>query len=96
MPKPRSRGIPQELRWEAVELHGMICHLCGGVIERLSELSIDHVRPRSRGGRTVIDNLRPAHRTCNHIKANLTPDTDRRVARGLTAWANRKGARRRR
>lgn len=31
--------------------------------------SLDHIIPRSQGGRTVMDNLRAAHRKCNSIAA---------------------------
>jgi len=34
------------------------------------DLSIDHVRPRSKGGSEEISNLRLVHKTCNCSKAD--------------------------
>ena len=43
------------------------CQYCGGAAETL-----DHVLPRSRGGRHVWENLVAACRRCNHKKADRT------------------------
>jgi 5-methylcytosine-specific restriction endonuclease McrA len=43
------------------------CVYCGGVAT-----SIDHVVPRSRGGRHTWDNVVSACRRCNHVKADRT------------------------
>ncbi len=45
------------------------CQYCGNHAD-----SIDHVVPRSRGGRDVWDNLAAACRPCNSKKRNRTPD----------------------
>jgi 5-methylcytosine-specific restriction endonuclease McrA len=45
------------------------CQYCGNAAETL-----DHVRPRSRGGRHVWENLVAACRRCNHAKADRTLD----------------------
>jgi 5-methylcytosine-specific restriction endonuclease McrA len=34
--------------------------------------TIDHIQPRSKGGRDEIENLQLAHATCNKIKGNKT------------------------
>ena len=36
------------------------------------ELTVDHAKPRSRGGRNYDDNLLPACDYCNNLKSNLT------------------------
>jgi len=41
-----------------------ICHLCGEFVHP-TEASRDHVRPRSKGGKTTWDNLKLAHKSCN-------------------------------
>ena len=46
---------------------GQICVYCGS-----SATSIDHVVPRSRGGRHEWDNVVSACRRCNHVKADRT------------------------
>ncbi|HXM34557.1 MAG TPA: HNH endonuclease, partial [Pyrinomonadaceae bacterium] len=39
-----------------------------------SELTLDHVEPRSRGGESSWDNLVACCRRCNHRKGNRTPE----------------------
>jgi 5-methylcytosine-specific restriction endonuclease McrA len=48
---------------------GHRCQYCGGSAETL-----DHVLPRSKGGRHVWENLVAACRRCNHTKADRTLD----------------------
>jgi 5-methylcytosine-specific restriction endonuclease McrA len=45
------------------------CQYCGRHAD-----SIDHIVPRSRGGRDVWDNLAAACRPCNSAKRDRTPD----------------------
>jgi 5-methylcytosine-specific restriction endonuclease McrA len=44
---------------------GMNCYLCQGVIDSFEDLHFDHVRPLSRGGEHVAENIRPTHAECN-------------------------------
>jgi 5-methylcytosine-specific restriction endonuclease McrA len=46
------------------------CQYCG----RTEDLTLDHVIPKSRGGKTSWDNLTTACRKCNSRKGDLTPD----------------------
>jgi 5-methylcytosine-specific restriction endonuclease McrA len=48
------------------------CQYCGGKAP-ISELTYDHVVPRSRGGRTVWENIVTCCYECNRKKANRTP-----------------------
>ena len=48
------------------------CQYCG-VQERTSELTFDHVIPKSRGGRTSWSNIVTACRTCNTRKSHKLP-----------------------
>jgi 5-methylcytosine-specific restriction endonuclease McrA len=54
-----------------VERHGKVCWLCLKPIEY--DLTLDHVTPRSKGGRGTRDNLRPAHAKCNRKRGNGPP-----------------------
>ncbi|AEB12369.1 HNH endonuclease [Marinithermus hydrothermalis] len=47
------------------------CQYCG---RTGGELTVDHVIPKSRGGRTSWDNLVTACRSCNTKKRNRTPE----------------------
>jgi hypothetical protein len=58
------------LRNELVALYGRSCWLCGNAISECSIISIDHVRPLSKGGSSKIHNLRPAHERCNRKRGN--------------------------
>lgn len=48
------------------------CQYCGDK-KPTSELTFDHVMPRSRGGRTLWTNIVTACSACNTRKANKTP-----------------------
>jgi 5-methylcytosine-specific restriction endonuclease McrA len=51
---------------------GNICRYCCKMIDE-AHLTVDHVIPFSRGGRTVIDNLVVACKRCNQKKGNYLP-----------------------
>ena len=48
------------------------CQYCGDEFPK-AKLNLDHVVPRSRGGKTTWDNLVTSCHDCNRKKANLTP-----------------------
>jgi len=50
-----------------------ICAYCGDEFSS-SQLTIDHVIPKSRGGTNQWTNCVTACRTCNHKKGNRTPE----------------------
>ncbi len=52
---------------------GFRCQYCGG----RDHLTIDHVHPRSRGGRDTWENLVTACTDCNSRKGSRTPDEAR-------------------
>lgn len=54
---------------------GRVCHLCG----RPGADTLDHIIPRSKGGTDELDNLMPAHKSCN----------SRRGAMDLERWFER-------
>jgi 5-methylcytosine-specific restriction endonuclease McrA len=49
------------------------CQYCGAQPGR-AELTIDHVLPRSRGGKTTWENAVTACKPCNHKKRDRTPE----------------------
>jgi len=52
---------------------GHQCQYCGKPC-RNDELTLDHILPRSRGGRTTWKNIVTACVECNRIKGRATPD----------------------
>lgn len=49
------------------------CQYCG-VMPGTKELTIDHIKPRSRGGKTTWENCALACVKCNSFKADRTPE----------------------
>ena len=54
----------------------LVCAYCGGSYPA-SQLEMEHVIPRSHGGRSVWQNLVSACRQCNQRKGNRTPEAAR-------------------
>ena len=69
-------------RMNVLRRDAFTCQYCGEV-QSARELTLDHVLPRSRGGRTTWDNVVTACRDCNGHKANRTP-TEARMTLGTT------------
>jgi 5-methylcytosine-specific restriction endonuclease McrA len=69
---PRLVGVPLSRRTVLARDHHT-CQYCGSTPGR-AELTVDHVRPRSRGGETTWDNVVTACRRCNVRKGNRTPE----------------------
>lgn len=68
------RNLPMPLSRRAILTRdNHTCQYCGRQPGR-EELTIDHVLPRSRGGRTDWENVVTACGECNRRKANKTPD----------------------
>jgi endonuclease I len=47
------------------------CYLCGQPIEPGQEWNLDHMHPKSKGGKSDSGNLRPTHVTCNTARGNM-------------------------
>ncbi len=71
----REREKARQLRassWWKNELAKGVCHYCGGKFKP-SELTMDHILPVARGGRSVRGNVVPCCKDCNNEKKYLTP-----------------------
>lgn len=51
----------------------IICGICHEKIERVKDLTIDHIIPKSKGGSNKKYNVQPAHYKCNHRKGSEMP-----------------------
>lgn len=63
------RAVPLRLRYTILERDGGKCCLCGSK----ERLHVDHIVPYSKGGETVIENLRTLCADCNIGKGALMP-----------------------
>ena len=64
------------VKFSRVNIYGRdkyACQYCGAK-KAISELTYDHVVPRSRGGKTVWTNIATCCSDCNCRKANRTPE----------------------
>ncbi len=71
----REKNKARELRktqWWQSKLQVGICHYCGEKFGA-AELTMDHVIPVSRGGKSTKGNVVTACKACNNKKKYLTP-----------------------
>lgn len=61
----RSGKWRRDFTLKLVQRYGWICCICGLPIKKPKDLSCQHMKPRSKGGRTTFENCRPAHLACN-------------------------------
>ena len=69
--KEKAREIRSSPWWKRKRSSG-ICFYCGGKF-RVDELTMDHLIPLARGGRSVRGNIVPACKDCNSRKKYLLP-----------------------
>jgi hypothetical protein len=72
---PAAQGgkwIRQERRLAIYLRDGLACCWCGEGVEDGAELTLDHAKPHSRGGKNASENLLTACRRCNSSRGNRT------------------------
>lgn len=69
--KDKARDLRNSTWWKRKRSNGL-CYYCGRKYP-VAQLTMDHVIPLSRGGRSVKDNLVPSCKDCNNAKKNLIP-----------------------
>ncbi len=71
----RERAKARELRhsaWWKRRLADGRCHYCGGAFP-VQELTMDHIVPIIRGGKSTKGNIVPACKECNNKKKHMLP-----------------------
>lgn len=71
----REREKARELRnspWWKEQLNKGVCYYCGKSF-RPTQLTMDHIVPVARGGRSTRGNVVPCCKKCNNEKSFLTP-----------------------
>src|SRR5215475_3154525 len=69
--KARARQLRQSAWWKRRRSAG-VCHYCSRTVGS-GALTLDHVVPLVRGGRSVRANMVPACKDCNSKKQSLLP-----------------------
>ena len=85
--KEKARELRRS-RWWQNRLAKGVCHWCGGTFPA-AELTMDHIVPITRGGKSSRGNVVPACKECNSRKKYLLPmewaeytEGERRKAKG--------------
>jgi len=66
--------VPDSLYYRVLKESGRRCELCGATAKE-RPLHVDHIKPRSKGGKTEYENLQVLCSKCNQAKSNKD-DTD--------------------
>lgn len=69
--REKARQLRKQSWWQNRIARG-ICHYCGCRVPP-KELTLDHIVPLARGGRSTRGNCVPACKECNNRKKNLLP-----------------------
>ncbi len=71
----RERAKAREMRksrwWQQKTAPGL-CHYCGQKVN-FHDLTMDHLVPLARGGRSTKENLVPSCKNCNNLKKTMLP-----------------------
>lgn len=69
--KEKARKLKKSQWWQA-KLNAGACHYCGKQFKK-SQLTMDHIVPLSRGGKSSKGNVVVSCRECNQNKKYYTP-----------------------
>ena len=69
--KAKARELRQTQWWQN-QLSAGVCHYCGKTFSA-QELTLDHIVPVARGGKSTRGNVVPACKPCNSDKKYYTP-----------------------
>ncbi|MCF7790982.1 MAG: HNH endonuclease [Victivallales bacterium] len=69
--KEKARQL-KKTNWWQERLNKGLCHYCKNKF-KAEELTMDHIVPISRGGKSVKGNIVPCCKDCNNKKKYLTP-----------------------
>ena len=69
--RAKARELRKSRWWQQKTASGL-CHYCQQKFP-YSELTMDHLVPLARGGRSTKDTLGPCCKTCNTLKKSMLP-----------------------
>lgn len=73
----------RKTQWWLARVGKGICHYCGRKVGR-ENLTMDHIVPLTRGGKTRKGNVVPACKECNNKKKNMLPIEWKEYMQSLT------------
>ena len=69
--RAKARELRKSRWWQRKTASGL-CHYCG-IKMVFREITMDHLVPLARGGKSSKDNLVPSCKDCNNKKKNMLP-----------------------
>lgn len=69
--RDKARALRKTRWWQQKTASGL-CYYCGKKV-KFKEITMDHLVPLSRGGRSTKDNLVPCCKKCNNLKKSMLP-----------------------
>lgn len=69
--REKARALRKTRWWQQKTAPGL-CHYCGKKT-RFKDLTMDHLVPLARGGRSTKENLVPCCKGCNNLKKSMMP-----------------------
>lgn len=69
--RAKAREMRKSRWWQQKTASGK-CYYCQQTVT-FKELTMDHLVPLTRGGRSTRDNLVPSCKACNNLKKNMLP-----------------------
>jgi 5-methylcytosine-specific restriction protein A len=69
--RAKARELRKSRWWQRKTASGL-CHYCGKKMV-FKEITMDHLVPLTRGGKSSKDNLVPSCKACNNKKKNMLP-----------------------
>ena len=67
--RPRKNHKPLKMRFSILKRDNFTCQYCGRKAPEVI-LEIDHIHPKSKGGKNIMSNFKTACRDCNMGKSN--------------------------
>ncbi|MBQ9160843.1 MAG: HNH endonuclease [Methanobrevibacter sp.] len=64
------------IKSQLINKNGAVCAICGQPIKDMKDCTIDHIRPISKGGLTIIENCQLSHKKCNQAKGSYWDDKE--------------------
>ncbi len=69
--RAKARAL-RKTRWWQQKTSSGLCHYCGRKVA-YKNITMDHLVPLARGGRSTKENLVPSCKKCNNLKKSMLP-----------------------